>query len=649
MTTATRTRQTPLDRLLLTFPGLRQRSNGWWAHEDSPRFDALELANGDIRINSWTGRSVDDILAMGDPQYPIQRAHLYAKPGQSSAAPARDKLDLLTLAQYMCLDWRFLMQEGYSDGYTYTYSSTGNTVRCVKVGGYFTPTGEEHSKHQVRLSLHENPRFLFDQNTPGHPLPCGLHHLDRAREAGYLVIGEGSSDWATMTFHGFPFIGLPGASHAKSLDVALVKDLPTIYIIEEPDQVKSLNSRGEGFYKSVRKHLRNSGYAGDIFSIRFEEATGFKDPSDLHKAIYAECKQVVEIPFWQDVHGKFRQAIEQALENALPEGNTGRSRAIVRDLAHMSFEEFYREVWAVPTTILSPIQKGIVCYLFLYMRETEADALGWRFDASELAPRMGFIGKKGIKTLQGHISYLHQKVGILDKKNRARKEYINGEEGPEIVRYKGTDIYIFPSPSFFTPRGYCAPLADQHQPGGPREKQEQPPVDLSRVPTECELCGRTHIRPYAAECLNPGCDGHVTYPPIVLDEDEQPSYSAPVPMQSEGDDPDPEPVIVVESTLADSSDSQMLKDEKPEAETDMQLFPREEAIPEVPKMGTSDKSESITGTHFGYLGNPSQSPPLHSAPYPPEDRPSICHGAGWQWNGERYVCEQCHGKREQAA
>src|SRR5947209_7836891 len=177
----TATRQKPLDRLLAAFPEMRQRNNGWWYNEDSPRFDALELPDGNIRIRSWTGRSVDDVLAMGDPAHPIRRGHLFAKGGQKSDVQSRDRLDLLTLAGYMCLDWQFLMQEGYSDDYSYTYSGSGNTVKCVKVGGCFTPDGKEHSKVQVRLSLHDNPRFLFDQNTPGNPMPFGLHYLNRAR------------------------------------------------------------------------------------------------------------------------------------------------------------------------------------------------------------------------------------------------------------------------------------------------------------------------------------------------------------------------------------------------------------------------------------------------------------------------------------
>jgi hypothetical protein len=348
--------KTPLDRMRAAFPAAYDRGNGWWAHDDNPRFDFQEDPKGNIRINPWTGRTVDDILSMG--QIPLTRGHLYAKPGQWSAEQVRAKLDLPTMAEYMRLDWQFLLQEGFSGDYIYT-NRNGKTTNCVKVGGYYTPDGKEHSKHRVRVSLHDKTRFLWDQNTPGEIIPCGLHYLDRARQAGYLFIGEGESDWATMTFHGIPFLGMPGAAYAKQLDVELVKDIPVIYIIEEPDQVSQLRRNGQGFYKSMRQHLREGGYQGDIHSIRFMEATGYKDPSDLHKAVYASCKEHAEGPFRQEVHRLFIDAIEKAIEQALPEGNDPRRI----DFSKMSFEEFFKQVMAVPSSFLSPIQKQIVCYM----------------------------------------------------------------------------------------------------------------------------------------------------------------------------------------------------------------------------------------------------------------------------------------------
>jgi hypothetical protein len=537
----TATAQKPLDRMLAAFPDARQQGNGWWHHADNPDFSWLELPNGNIRIRSWTARDEDSILAMG--KIKLTRAHLYARKGQYSQVEKRDKLDLLTLADYMCIDWQFLMREGYSDGYTYT-ARDGRITQCVKIGGYCMPDGKEHTKHQVRLSLHEKTRFLWDQNTPGEIMPCGLHYLDRARAAGYLMIGEGGSDWATMTFHGLPFIGIPGAGQAKKLDVSLLEGIPVVYIIEEPDQAKKLNEQGQGFYSSMRAHLRENGYQGAIFSIRFQEATGYKDPSDLHKAIHRACKEQAEGPFRAEVHKRFIEAIEQAMMQAIPEGNADllpRAKG-ERDWSQISFEEFSCMVWAVPQEFLNPLQKIVICQLFRYMRDHEPGELGWEIDALSMAREVGITGKNEKVVREkylGIISYLHEKMGILAKERRANKRYINGSDEIEQVRYEGQTVYIAYKPAFFIPTGYAVVTQDEQRNGGPRLPMQ-----------ECEYCGSKHLKHYAVQCVD--C-GHVMYPPPEEEETLPPEKVIESTLSNADQSTDPEATKLVASGIENES------------------------------------------------------------------------------------------------
>jgi len=447
-------------------------------------------------------------------------------------------------------------------------------------------------------------------------LPSGLHYLDRARSAGYLIIGEGNSDWATSTFHGIPFIGIPGADQAKTLDVELVKDIPVIYIIEEPDQAKKLRETGQGFYKNIRQHLRDHGYQGEIFSIRFMDATGYKDPSDLHKAIYAACKEQAEGPFRQEVHKQFIEIIEQAIVQAIPEGNTGIFPvAKAREWSQITFEDFSRQVWAVPSEFLSPIQKMIVCYLFLYMREVKPDdELGWQVNAEKMAPEVGLRGPKGKKQFLEHLSYIHQNVGILNKEHRAVKEYVGGEDGPEQVRYKGTTLYIQPRATYYTPRGYCVVTQDQHKPGGPRLPME-----------ECELCGSKHLKHYAVQCVD--C-GHVMYPPIEPDEPLPLEKVIESTLRRQGthvkqdevshEDEEDRPISVSASvevqnlnghTNVFSFDTPNLEAQASEYAESFTVQEQQEIIPESPKLGYSgnEKEEhtidSITEPQIGVFGN----------------------------------------------
>jgi hypothetical protein len=198
---------TNIERMYASFPGLREKRNGWHEHRESPKFDCREREDGTIEIHSWTGRTGTQILAMGNP--PLTWSDIGGKDkGSASRYQRRDKLDLMELAHHLKLDWQYLFSLGYSDGYSYTNQKLGITQVCVKIGGYCRPGGTEHSKHQLRLSTAGKRRFLWNENTPGEVIPCGLHRLHEAREAGYLMIGEGSSDTAVMWWHGFSFLGL---------------------------------------------------------------------------------------------------------------------------------------------------------------------------------------------------------------------------------------------------------------------------------------------------------------------------------------------------------------------------------------------------------------------------------------------------------
>jgi hypothetical protein len=464
------TTKTPLEKMLAAFPLAHQRPSGWWAHDDNPDFDFQESPEGNIRLHPWTSRSWEATLAMGNP--PLKMADLYARPGTWSEVQSRDKLCLLDLAQYMRIHHGWLLKEGFSDEYVYTYPN-GSQVRCVKMGGYFSPDGKENSKHQVRLSLYGKSRFLFNQNTPGEVIPCGLHYLNRAQIAGYLFVGEGVSDWATMTFHDLPFIGIPGANHVKCLDVELLADIPAVYIIEEPDQVEKLSKTGQGFYASMRKHLRDNGYTGAIFSVRFMQLTGFKDPSDLHKAIYQECSEVAEGPFREAVHARFVAEIEAAKEQALPEGNkSAPARWTTKDLAAISFEEWFMQLMSCPRDILPWPHLCILAFLFKMFRDQERDEIGWLIEPDKAALACGLGSEKDPgRTFRRILNEIQNKLGVLVLDPRSKKEYLNNGE----VRHKGWDYYVRPRLSYYQPRGYVALTQDLRKQGGERNKEAPPP------------------------------------------------------------------------------------------------------------------------------------------------------------------------------
>ena len=233
----------------------REKYNGYYEHGDNPKFDFRVRENGSIFIHSWTGRSEDEILAMGG----LKRSDIHLK--ETYPGPTKDSLDALDLAIAKCIHPHMLESFGLQSGYLY------RGRHYVKVA-YHLADGTEHTKVKVRKAVEGKYKHCWDEGTPGETIPYGLHKLDMAREQGYLLIGEGESDAWTCWSHSVPYLGIPGASNQsclKHLDIAALP--PKVYILQEPDQAIKLLSSGVGFYKTVHNALRKNGYTGKYSAL----------------------------------------------------------------------------------------------------------------------------------------------------------------------------------------------------------------------------------------------------------------------------------------------------------------------------------------------------------------------------------------------
>jgi hypothetical protein len=284
-----------LQKMMTAFPQAKEQSNGWWSHADNPTFDFRENEDGSISIHSWTGRTQQEILAMGG----LQIADMY--PRGYKTVKVRAKLDVMELAHAKCIPWQFLLSLGLQSDYRYHGYSD------VKIP-YFNVDGTQHTKIRVRKAIEGDYKQCWDENTPGDILPYGLDKLAMAREAGYGLLGEGESDGWACWFNNVPYLGIPGADMHKTLkhlDINLLP--PKIYILLEPDQKQKLLDNGKSFYKNIHSTLRAMNYQGEIFCIDFKKSTGHKDPSELHIALWKAGKTE-----------QFKECIHQALEQAIP-------------------------------------------------------------------------------------------------------------------------------------------------------------------------------------------------------------------------------------------------------------------------------------------------------------------------------------------
>lgn len=282
-----------MQKMLAAFPQAKEKSNGWWGHPNNPRFDFRENENGSISIHSWTGRSRDEILAMGG----LQNADIHPKGYKS--VKVRDSLGIIDLSHAKLIPWEFLTNLGLQDGYRYQGRN------YVKIP-YYHADGSQHTKVKVRKAISGEYKQCWDDGTPGEIIPYGLNKLDPARD--YLLIGEGESDAWACWLHGIPYLGVPGSDFQKCLKHVDIALLPSkVYLLLESDQMQRLLSNGTGFYKNIHNALRTAGYQGEIFCIDFKKATGRKDPSDLHIAEWTESQAK-----------NFKAIMERSMSQAIP-------------------------------------------------------------------------------------------------------------------------------------------------------------------------------------------------------------------------------------------------------------------------------------------------------------------------------------------
>jgi len=176
----------------------------------------------------------------------------------NSRTPPRLGLKLSQYAEAKRLPIDFLGELGLSDisymgapAVRIPYSDTSRTLTAVR----------------FRIALEGEDRFRWRR---GDKVSLyGLWRLDRARTAGYVVLVEGESDSHTLWYHDIPALGLPGAGNWREEWSEHLEEIPTIYLVVEPDQ------GGE----SVLKWLEHSEICDRVRLVSLDEV---KDPSGLY-------------------------------------------------------------------------------------------------------------------------------------------------------------------------------------------------------------------------------------------------------------------------------------------------------------------------------------------------------------------------------
>lgn len=180
---------------------------------------------------------------------------------EAGIKPGKKKKRKYTIEDYAHakkLPVEFLKELGLKDG------RTGIIIP------YMDETGKTISTRQRYGDTGSGPKFTW---TRGSKVSLyGLWKLSQIRKEGYVILVEGESDSHTLWYHGFPALGVPGASVFQVTWVDLLHGLK-VYIFQEPD------ISGETFVRKVCEALVNGGFDGKAYKVSLID---IKDPSELH-------------------------------------------------------------------------------------------------------------------------------------------------------------------------------------------------------------------------------------------------------------------------------------------------------------------------------------------------------------------------------
>lgn len=285
-----------LDRLT----SVRPSSNGWMAkcpaHEDRQNSLSVHHREGKWLLKCHAGCAWEAIVAAlgitpGDLFDPREGERV-CQPNKDHATAQLPGFSLEQYAAVKVLPVGFLRECGLSD----IVFTDRPAVRIPYLGA-----GGEELAVRFRMAA-VGDRFRWKSGSK----PClyGLNRIVDARHAGHVMLVEGESDVHTLWHHGFPAIGLPGASNWRDdRDANCFDGIDTIYIVIEPDK--------GGL--SVRKWLGQSKIRARAKLLQLPA----KDPSAMHLADPAGFKRAWQVALLGAVPWTAVEAAELAEERSV--------------------------------------------------------------------------------------------------------------------------------------------------------------------------------------------------------------------------------------------------------------------------------------------------------------------------------------------
>jgi hypothetical protein len=88
--------------------------------------------------------------------------------------------------------------------------------------------------NRYRVAVGGDDKFRWEKGST--TTLYGLHKLEEAHDAGYILLVEGESDCHVAWYRGLPAVGVPGVDNWRDGWALHLDDIPKIFVVVEPDE-----------------------------------------------------------------------------------------------------------------------------------------------------------------------------------------------------------------------------------------------------------------------------------------------------------------------------------------------------------------------------------------------------------------------------
>jgi putative DNA primase/helicase len=107
----------------------------------------------------------------------------------------------------------------------------GREVPAVEIP--YADQNDEQLATRYRISPDGDDKFRWERGSK--TTLYGLHKLEEAHDAGYVLLVEGESDCHTAWYRGLPAVGVPGVDNWRDEWAEHLNGIPKIFVVVEPD------------------------------------------------------------------------------------------------------------------------------------------------------------------------------------------------------------------------------------------------------------------------------------------------------------------------------------------------------------------------------------------------------------------------------